>query len=75
MRQLLGKLPGKERGAIDEVYLAEQVRCRECLKTSPMGIEVVTGPEGRDNRQKNTETSFFCRAHGAEYQSRAQGDP
>jgi hypothetical protein len=42
MRQLIGRLPSKERGAVDEIYLAEHVRCRECQRTSPMGIELVT---------------------------------
>ena len=40
MRQLIGKIPvtGK---VIEEVYLTEQVRCRECQKTVPIGVEVV----------------------------------
>ena len=73
MRQLLGRLPSKERGSVDEVYLSEQVRCRECQKTSPMGIEVVT-VQKVGTAKKILRRAFFCRDHGAEYQSRAQGE-
>ena len=73
MRQLIGRLPSKERGAVDEIYLAEYVRCRECQRTSPMGIEVVT-VQKEGTTKKILRRAFFCRAHGAEYQSRAQGE-
>jgi len=73
MRQLIGKLPSKERGAVDEIYLVEHVRCRECQRTSPMGIEVVTVQKAGTTK-KILRRAFFCRAHGAEYQSRAQGE-
>jgi hypothetical protein len=73
MRQLIGRLPSKERGAVDEIYLAEHVRCRECQRTSPMGLEVVT-VQKTGTTKKILRRAFFCRAHGAEYQSRAQGD-
>lgn len=73
MRQLIGKLPGKKRGEVDEIYLAEHVRCRECQRTSPTGIEVVTVQKAGTTK-KILRRAFFCRAHGAEYQSRAQGD-
>ena len=73
MRQLLGKVPSKERGALDEVYLSEHVRCRECQKTAPMGIEVVTVK--KDGRTKKVlKRAFFCRIHGADYYARAQGE-
>lgn len=73
MRQLLGKFPSKERGAFDEVYLSEQVRCRECQKTAPMGIEVVT-VQKNGRTKKILKRAFFCRIHGADYYSRAQGE-
>jgi hypothetical protein len=73
MRQLIGRLPSKERGAVDENYLAEHVRCRECQRTSPMGIEPVTVQKAGTTK-KILRRAFFCRAHGAEYQGRAQGD-
>jgi hypothetical protein len=73
MRQFIGKVPSKERGAVDEIYLAEHVRCRECQRTSPMGIEVVTVQKAGTTK-KILRRAFFCRAHGAEYQSRAQGE-
>ena len=41
MRQLIGKIPTKEPNVIEEVYFAELIRCRECQKSVPMGIEVV----------------------------------
>ena len=73
MRQLIGKLPTKERGVVEEVYIAEQVRCRDCEKSSPMGVEVVT--VRKDGKKKTVlKRAFFCQVHGAEYQSRAQGD-
>jgi len=67
MRQLIGKIP-KPRDVIEEVYLSEQVRCRECQKTVPMGIEVVTvQKEGRS--KKVLKRGFYCRAHAGDYQS------
>ena len=38
MRQLIGKIAVKAR-IVEEVYLSEQVRCRECQKTVPIGVE------------------------------------
>ncbi len=73
MRQFIGKLPTKERGVVDEIYIAETVRCRDCQKTSPMGIEVVTVKKQGKNKII-LRRAFFCRVHGAEYHSRAQGD-
>ena len=42
MRQLIGKIPIKGQRVVEEVYLSEQIRCRECQKTAPIGVEVVT---------------------------------
>jgi hypothetical protein len=38
-----------------------------------MGIEVVT-VQKTGNTKKILKRAFLCRAHGAEYQSRLQGD-
>ena len=35
MRQLIGKIPIKGQKVVEEVYLSEQTRCRECQKTVP----------------------------------------
>ena len=72
MRQLIGKIPTKNRGVIDEVYVSEFVRCRDCQRTVPMGIEVATVRiEGKS--KKLVKRAFYCRAHGANYDARAQG--
>jgi hypothetical protein len=72
MRQLIGKVPTKDRNVVEEVYLSEQVRCRDCLKTVPLGIEVVT-VEKQEKSKKILRRTFFCRAHGSDYVSRAEG--
>ena len=41
MRQLIGKISIKGQRVVEEVYLSEQIRCRECQKTVPIGVEVV----------------------------------
>ena len=70
MRQLIGKL--KHRGVTDEVYLSEHIMCRECQRTVPVGIEVVT-VQLVGNSKKVLKHACYCRAHGTEYQARAQG--
>ena len=71
MRQLLGKIPTKDRAVAEEVYLSEQIRCRECQRTVPMGIEVVL--VRKEGKTKTVlKRSFFCRPHGADYQVRSQ---
>ena len=71
MRQLIGKIPIKHRGVIEEVYLAEHVQRGECQRTVPVGIEVITvQPEGKS--KKVLKHACYCRAHGMEYQARAE---
>jgi hypothetical protein len=71
MRQLIGKIPIKHRGMIEEVYLAEHVQCGECQRTVPIGIEVITVQlEGKS--KKILKHAFYCRAHGMEYQARVE---
>jgi hypothetical protein len=72
MRQLIGKIPvpGK---MIEEVYLSEQVRCHECQKTVPIGVEVVT-VEKATRPKKVIKRIFYCRSHAGDYESRARGE-
>ena len=72
MRQLIGKIPVKGR-IIEEVYLSEQVRCRECQKTVPVGVEVVM-VEKETKPKKIIRRTFFCRSHAGDYESRARGE-
>jgi Fe-S oxidoreductase len=70
MRQLLGKIPIKHRNVTEEIYLSECVCCQNCQVTVPMGIEVVTvRKEGTSKRL--IRHSRYCRAHGADYATRA----
>ena len=39
MRDLMGKIPTKEPDVTEEIYLSELVRCGECERTVPVGIE------------------------------------
>jgi Rieske Fe-S protein len=71
MRQLIGKIPIKYRNVIEEIYLAEYVRCQDCQVVVPMGIEVVT--VRKDGKAKKiVKHGWYCRAHGSEYATRAQ---
>ena len=70
MRQLIGKIPNKRCNITEEIYLTEYVRCQNCQATVPMGIEVVTvRKEG--NSKKVIKHCRYCRAHGADYTTRA----
>ena len=72
MRQLIGKIAVKAR-IVEEVYLSEQVRCRECQKTVPIGVEVVTVV--KDIRPKKIlRRAFYCRPHAGEYEALARGE-
>ncbi len=71
MRQLLGKIPIKYLNVTEEVYLSECVRCQDCQITVPMGIEVVT--VRKEGKSKSVvRHGRYCRAHGADYVTRAQ---
>jgi Na+-translocating ferredoxin:NAD+ oxidoreductase RnfC subunit len=71
MRQLIGKTPIK-RGAVEEIYLSECVRCQICQATVPMGIEVVTVLK-EEKSKKIIRQDRYCRAHGADYTTRTLG--
>jgi hypothetical protein len=72
MRQLIGKI-GVKRGIVEEVYLSETVRCRECQKTVPIGVEVVTVQKGGPVK-KVVKRAFYCRSQAGGYESRARGE-
>jgi hypothetical protein len=74
MRELMGKIPTKDPNITDVVYLSEIVRCLECQKTVPMGIEVVTVKKGGGAR-KVLRRVCYCRAHGFDYETRVQSLP
>jgi hypothetical protein len=72
MRQLIGKIPIKYRNVTEEIYLSESVRCQHCQATVPVGIEVVA--IRKDGKSKKViKHSWYCRAHGANYATRALG--
>ncbi len=74
MRELMGKIPTKDPNIIEEVYLSEIVRCRECQRTVPMGIEVLTVKKGEECREV-LRHEYYCRAHGIDYEARVQSLP
>jgi len=67
MRELIGKI--KQRGVILEVYRSELVMCRECQRTVPMGIEVITA-QSKGSARKVLKHAFYCEAHGLPYRQR-----
>jgi hypothetical protein len=76
MRELLGKIPTKDPNIGQNVYLSEIVRCQECHKTVPVGIEVVTIKNVGDSK-KVLKHEYYCRghafdAHGVDYESKVR---
>ena len=74
MRELLGKVPTKDPSISQKIYLCETVRCQECNKTVPVGIEVVTTKKVGESR-KVLKHEYYCRphafdSHGVDYESR-----
>ena len=72
MRELMGKIPTKDPNVTEVVYLSEIVRCLECQRTVPMGIEVVTEKKIGDSKSV-LKRQCYCRAHGYDYEARLQG--
>jgi hypothetical protein len=72
MRQLIGKIPIKSQGLVQEVYFSELVYCQDCQRTVPIGIEVVAVKRDGDTK-KVVKHRYYCRAHGGEYQARING--
>jgi hypothetical protein len=73
MRQYIGRVPTSHRDVIAEIYLSEQIRCTECQKTVPIGIEVVAVQKG-SKPKKVLKRTWYCRAHAGDYESRARGE-
>ncbi len=74
MRELLGKLPTKNPNISQNVYLSETVRCQECHKTAPVGIEVIMIEKVGESK-KVLKHEYYCRAHafdahGIDYESK-----
>ena len=74
MRDLIGKIRTKDSNVTTRVYLSEIVRCCECQKTVPLGIEVVTLKREGESK-KVLEHRCYCRDHGLEYEEKAQSQP
>jgi hypothetical protein len=74
MRELIGKIPTKERDVSKKVYFSELVRCRDCQRTAPLGIEVITLKNLGESKQV-LKHEYYCRAHGAEHVMKAQSLP
>ena len=71
MRELIGKIPTKDPNVTEAVYLSEIIRCRECQRTVPMGIEVVTLKKDGESK-KVLRHECYCRAHGLDYEERVR---
>jgi hypothetical protein len=74
MRELVGKIPTKDPNITEVVYLSEIVRCLECQRTVPVGIEVVTVARNDDSK-KVIRRVCYCRGHGFDYETKAQSLP
>jgi hypothetical protein len=74
MREIIGKIQTKDPNITEVVYLSEVVRCLECQKTVPMGIEVVTVRKSGESREVLRHVCY-CRGHGFDYETKAQGLP
>jgi hypothetical protein len=72
MRELIGKTSLSEPGVTRSVYRSELIRCGECQKMAPVGIEVITSRRDGDS-QKVLEHRYYCRSHGLDYETRSQG--
>jgi hypothetical protein len=74
MRELIGKIPTKDVNVAEYVYLSEVVRCHECQRTVPIGIEVVMVKKDGASK-KVLSHGYYCRAHGHDYEITAQSVP
>jgi len=74
MRELIGKIRTKDPSVTEEVYFSELIRCQECEKTVPIGIEVITVRRDKESR-KVLKHGYFCRAHGVDYETTLQSLP
>jgi hypothetical protein len=74
MRELMGKIQTKDPHITQNIYLSETVRCQECKKTVPVGIEVIMIKKVGEAK-KVVKHEYYCRAHaydshGVDYESK-----
>ena len=74
MRELIGQMATSEPGVTRSVYRSEMIRCGECQKMAPIGIEVITARKDGDSR-KVLEHRYYCRSHGLDYELRSESQP
>ena len=74
MRELIGKVALSEPGVTQSVFRSELIRCGECQRMAPIGIEVITARREGDS-QKVLEHRYYCRSHGLNYETRIEGRP
>jgi len=74
MRELIGKSALSEPGVTRSVYRSELIRCGECQKMAPIGIEVIIARREGDT-QKVLEHRYYCRSHGLAFETRSEGQP
>ena len=74
MRELIGRTALSEPGVTRSVYRSELIRCGECQKMAPIGIEVITARR-EGSSQKVLEHRYYCRSHGLNYETRSESQP
>jgi len=74
MRELIGKVPTHDPNVTQNIYRSETVRCEKCLRTVPVGIEVVT-VKTQGQSQKVLMHEYYCRADGLDYETKMQNRP
>ena len=71
MRELIGKIATNDPNVTKSIYRSELVRCCECQKIAPLGIEVVTTKKDGETRKVLGHRNY-CRGHGLDYETRTQ---
>ena len=68
MRELIGTKRTGDPDVTISVYRSDLVYCRDCRKTVPVGIEVITTRKDQDAKTV-LKHEYYCRVHGMEYES------
>lgn len=68
MRELIGTKRTNDPAVSTSVYRSDLIYCRDCKKTVPVGIEVITSRQERDSKTV-LRHEYYCRVHGMEYES------
>ena len=79
MRELIGRIQTHEPNVTQRIYRSETILCQKCLRTVPVGIEIVT-VRTQGQSQKVLLHEYYCRAdafdsHGVDYETRIQNRP